>query len=218
MKYPIAIALAICLSPLAWADEVKLKNGGVLKGLAREECGRVVVETELGTVTLLANEVSSLVQDSASQQEYQERLASIGKDPQAPAIFALALWAKEHQLSPYVNNLLYWTLALDPDHAQARKLLNYVRYEGRWIPAQEREELLKTRTQAQQSAGYSQRRPVTAAKRSRPAPEISPGYVYFGIPPSIPPRGSENHGGGSYGSDSMFSYPYPVGRTSYGIR
>ena len=31
---------------------------------------------------------------------------------------------------------------------------------------------------------------------AHPQPEISPGYTYFGIPPSIPPRGSQNHGYG----------------------
>src|SRR5258708_6033461 len=208
MKDIVAIALALCLSAPAWADEVKLKNGGVLKGIAREECGRVVVETESGTVAVSVDEVGSVVHDQAGLHEYQERVASLGRDPQAPAVFDLALWAKEHQLGPYVNTLLYWTLALDPDHAQARKMLNYVRYEGRWIPAQEW-------TQAQQLATTPQRRSETPAKRAHPAPEVSPGYVYLGIPPSIPPRGSENHGG--YGNDSMFSYPYPI-RGLYGSR
>jgi len=202
MKDTIAIALALCLSAPAWADEVKLKNGGLLKGLVREECGRVVVETESGTVTVPVDEVGSVVQDPVGLHEYEERVAELGRNPQAPAVFDLALWAKEHQLGPYVNTLLYWTLALDPDHAQARKMLNYVRWEGRWIPAQER-------VQAQEHAATPPRRSETAAKRAHPAPEVSPGYVYFGIPPSLPPRGSENHGGYG-GNGSMFSYPYPM--------
>jgi len=123
-------------------------------------------------------------------------------------VFETALWARDHHFPQQMNTLLYWTLALDPDHAQARQLLSYVRFEGRWIPAQEKEELLKTRAQSQQPPASSQRRTETTAKHRHPAPEVSPGYVYFGIPPSIPPRGSENHGG--YGDSSMFSYPYPV--------
>lgn len=208
MKDTIAIALALCLSAPAWADEVKLKNGGTLKGLVREECGRVVVETEAGTVIVPVDEVGSVVQDPAGLHEYQDRVAALGRNPQASEVFGLALWAKEHQLGPYVNTLLYWTLALDPDHAQARKMLNYVRYEGRWVPAQER-------VLAQERPATPPRRSETPAKRMRPSPEVSPGYVYFGIPPSIPPRGSENHGG--YGNDSMFAYPYPMSR-GYGIR
>jgi len=208
MKYVFATALAVCLSAPAWAGEVKLKNGGVLKGLVREECGRVVVETESGTLIVPVDEVGSVVQDPVGLDEYQERVAELGRNPQAPAVFDLALWAKEHQLGPYVNTLLYWTLALDPDHPQARKMLNYVRYEGRWISGQER-------VLAQERAATPQRRSETPVKRARPAAEVSPGYVYFGIPPSIPPRGSENHGG--YGNDSTFAYPYPMSR-GYVIR
>jgi hypothetical protein len=206
MKTGLAMVLAACLGGAALADEVTLSDGRVLEGIARRECDRVVIETGMGTVTVPADEVCSIVPGRSDLEVYQEQIAALGSHPDAAAVFDAATWAQKHHLTRYVNTLLQWTLALDPDHAQARKLLDYVRFEGRWIPAHDREELLKARAQPKASA--SQGRTEKYVRRSRPMPEISPGYVYFGIPPSSPPRGSQNHG---YGESTYFSYPYPPG-------
>jgi hypothetical protein len=90
-------------------------------------------------------------------------------------------------------------------------MLDYVSFQGRWILRGEREELVGRK----QDKIYPARRTAPEAKRSRPQPEISPGYVYFGIPPSPPPRGSERHGG--YDSNYSFAYPF-FGASGYGGR
>jgi len=206
MKYGIAFVWVLCLSAAAAADEVKLKSGRVVEGIARQEPGQVVVETGLGTLTFPADQVSSIVPGRTALHEYQERIAALGQGPQVDAVFETALWARDHHLTRYVNTLLQWTLAIDPDHPQARKMLDYVKYEGRWIPSRERDELAATRVQ--KAHGEAERGQRLYARHSRPQPEISPGYVYFGIPPSLPPRGSQNHG---YGSDNYsFAYPYSM--------
>jgi hypothetical protein len=169
-----------------------------------------VVETGLGTITVPADQVSSIVPGRTPLHEYQERVAALGANPQVDAVFQTALWARDHHLTRYVNSLLQWTLALDPDHAQARTMLDYVRYEGRWIPSRERDELVATRVQ--QAHPDTERRQGAYVRRLHPQPEVSPGYVYFGIPPSLPPRGSQIHG---YGTDS-YSFPYPFSMSASG--
>lgn len=212
MKFTLASLLVLGLGSAALADEVQLKNGGVIKGIAREEPGKVQVDTGVGTLTIPADDVCFVRQeDSGPLREYGERVAALGRNPTASAVFETALWTKEQHLSQFTSTLLYWTLALDPDHAQARQMLDFVREGDRWIPRQDRDEARKTRVESQLAkTAPPASKPI---RRTRPAPEISPGYVYLGIPPSIPARGSENHGG--YGGDSMFSYPYPT-RVLYG--
>lgn len=62
----------------------------------------------------------------------------------------------------------------------------------------------KNAIQAKTSPDSSRR---IQARRSRLQPEISPGYTYLGIPPSSPPRGSQNRG---YGGSALLAYPTPM--------
>jgi hypothetical protein len=197
MRTALAATFFLSLSAVASADEVKLSQGRSLVGIARQEDGRMVVETRHGTITVPASEVTSVVPGRTALHEYRERLAALGSSPDAAQVYGLSTWAREQGLIRYVAALQQWTIALDPNHRQARADLDYVQYQGRWVPRQERDTSeAGRRTQVEQQ----QPRPTTTAKvRPRPLPEMSPGYVYLGIPPSIPPRGSQNHDtGGVY--------------------
>src|SRR4029079_8701091 len=94
-----------------------------------------------------------------------------------------------------VDALLRGTIGIDPNHREARRLLGYVPFEGQWILRQQREEVVGERENRKEPAKKKEPKRIVR----RPVPEVSPGYVYFGIPPSIPPRGSQNYGGYGYG-------------------
>jgi len=189
MKSAMAATFLLSLSAAAVADEVRLAQGRSLVGIARKEDGRVVVETRHGTITVPAADVTSVVPGRTALHEYRERLAALGPSPDAAQVYALSIWAREQGLVRYVAALHQWTIALDPNHREARNDLDYVQVQGRWVPRQDRDAYESgRRTQVQKQ----QPRPTTTA-RVRPArqkPEMSPGYVYLGIPPSLPPRGS----------------------------
>ncbi len=202
MKYLMASMLVAGFSAAAAADEVKLANGHTLVGVAREESGKVTVETVDGTVTVPSDQVKGVTPGRTVLHEYYERVAALGTGPRAAQVFELALWARDRGLNRYNNALLQWTVALDPDHAEARRMLGYVRDEGRWVPAREREAILTTRVE--KAYPRMEQHPRAYVRRTHPTPEVSPGYVYFGIPPSLPPRGSQNHG---YNDTYSFSYP-----------
>jgi hypothetical protein len=183
--------ILVALSGAALADEVRLAQGRSLVGIARSEDGRVVVETRHGTVTVPASDVTSVVPGRTALHEYRERLAALGPSPDAAQVYALSIWAREQGLLRYVATLLQWTIALNPDHREARTQLDYVQYQGRWVPRQDRDAYeAGRRTQVQKQ---QQPRPTTTTRvrPTRPQPEVSPGYVYLGIPPSLPPRGSQ---------------------------
>lgn len=193
-KNILPFLLALSLAGIATADEVRLHSGLAVEGIARREPGRVVVETRLGTLTFPADQVKEIVPGKSALHEYQDRLAALGEKPSGAQIFDLAMWARDRGLVRYVNPLLQRTIDLEPNHREARGLLGYVRDGGSWMTRGEWE----TRV-APRPASTAQRRETAIRTRPiHPQPEVSPGYVYFGIPPSIPPRGSQNHGAGGY--------------------
>lgn len=138
MKALTSLLALLFLAGAAWADEVFLRNGGKLEGVARRNGDRVVVEMRAGTVTLRTTDVVEIVTGETPLHEYQQRLARVQSNPGASAYFDLALWAKSQGLARYVNGLLERVIALEPGHEGARKLLGQVFHEGRWMTEPER--------------------------------------------------------------------------------
>lgn len=137
MKYASVMALVLLASLCARADEIRLKNGGKLVGVAREEGDRVIVELGSGTARLPKSDVAEIVPGRTALHEYQVKLRELGEDASAEAVFRLAVWARGEKLSRYVTALLERVITLDPDHRGARELLGYVQHDGRWLPKQE---------------------------------------------------------------------------------
>jgi hypothetical protein len=186
-----AAALLLALAATAAADEVRLKSGRTVEGIARREPGKVIVESRLGTLTFLADEVQEIVPGRTPMHEFTEREAALGPSPKAQDVYELALWAQDRGLVRYVHPLLERTVHLDPNFAPARRLLDQIQIGGRWMTRSERDALAAaaaTRAESK-SAGQTRR-----AAPTRPRPEMDPGYVYFGIPPYQAPRGSQNWG------------------------
>jgi hypothetical protein len=196
MRYWMSAVLGLCLGGSALADEVKLISGGTLSGIAREELGLVVVETGFGTLTVPVSAVKSIVRGKTALVAYQELVSGLGGCPQSSEVFELALWAQQQGLTRYVDSLLQWTLALDPDHARARRLLEGVTDGGCGVPARKQEERIVAESKGRKRA--LDPRSQANVRRTPAALEISPGYVYFGIPPMLPRRGSQHHGSGGY--------------------
>jgi hypothetical protein len=154
MKHSLMIGFVLGLAGLATADEVRLRNGGTLKGTAREESGNVVIDTELGTVTLAATEVEAILPDPLLP--CQGFVSDQGCIPQTAAPSAKPEDSKKH-----------------------------------------------ARVQPKDGSPSPKQKQV---QHPRLQPELSPGYAYFGIPPSVPRRGSQNHGYGGIG----YALPSPV--------
>ncbi len=130
----IAFLLCVLVVPMTlMADEVHLKNGNKLEGIAREEGDRVIVELGAGNVTLWSSEVEKIVVTKSPLHEYQERLQKIEKSTTADDFVALALWARANGMPRYAVPLLEKAITLDPDHPAARGMLGYVFLDSRWM-------------------------------------------------------------------------------------
>jgi hypothetical protein len=73
-------------------------------------------------------------QDAKAQLE--EKLKNTDqKDPNA--LFAVAKWADENGLKTDSKRLARMVIKLDPEHAEARAMLGYQKYEGKWLTSRE---------------------------------------------------------------------------------
>lgn len=219
MKWIARFVAPLLLAGVASADEVHLRNGNRLVGLARIEGDRVVIELKIGTVSVPRSEVDRIEPGRCIQHDYFERLAGAESSGRAETFFALAEWAKAEGLTRYVGGLCERVLAIEPDHAGARRALGYVRHEGRWLTPVEH---LKARGYVEFRGRWVQpaeRDLVLAAEQARkakaktavkPAPVRQEPVLYLGLPPYPRGRGSRAYGG----AWTLYGYYGP----SYGLR
>lgn len=190
MKTLKALGALFLLAGVARADEVFLKNGGRLEGIARSDGDRVIVEMKAGSVTLRAADVAEVVRRTTPLDEYAARLARVQSNPNARAYFDLALWAKSQGLSRYVSGLLERAIALEPGHEGARKLLGQVSRDDDRLTARER-----GAASAAEEACKARERAAALVRRKESARPIEETPYTLGIR-VLPRRGSQVHSGG----------------------
>jgi len=141
MKYLSAV-LAVLLASPAWADEVVLRNGHKVVGIQTEEKDRIVVETGYGTVSFPRDEVVSVTKGDTLLHAWPGRYAEIEKSTNASDFTKLAAWARENGMPRYVLGLMRRAMELDPDNADARAALGFVKHEGKWLTVAEHRKAL----------------------------------------------------------------------------
>jgi len=99
------------------------------------------------------------------------------------------MWAQDQGLLRYVNPLLQRTIELDPNHAEARKLLDEAAYEGRWIRSRERSAVMEVQERHETAR---KPKPATVPIR-RTTAQIERTPYWLGLPPYPPPRGSTRY-------------------------
>lgn len=136
---PRASRIARCLAVLllsaaaaARADEVQLQSGAVIEGRATRDGDTVVVRMESGEIRLPADSVQRIKKSQASDDVAQRRRAALAARDIKGRI-ELASYCREHDLRATERALLEEVIALEPNHAGARRLLGYVRTEHGWV-------------------------------------------------------------------------------------
>jgi len=120
---------------VARGDVVVLENGGrvegrlvnVKKGDSRD---KYVIETAAGRLTLDKSQVKEVIEQSASKDEY-EKVRRQYSDT-AEGQMSLALWCRDHNLPREREKHLQRVIELDPNSAEAHRLLKHLRDEGGW--------------------------------------------------------------------------------------
>src|SRR5438874_12895661 len=95
LKKGILIAAVSALAVPARADDVRLTNGAFLEGVVQEKGDTVVIEMDIGSITLPRSEIRSISRSRGPLQEFEERWRT-ARDP--ANLHVLAVWAEKHDL------------------------------------------------------------------------------------------------------------------------
>jgi hypothetical protein len=136
---PILLALVLWSgwSVVAPAEVLVLSNGGRVAGklLNPHEVPRkqYVIQTDDGAqITLQSSQVKKVLHPQANELEYQ-RIAPTYADT-VKGQWELAAWCRDRKLTAARTAHLRRVVELDPDHAEARRILGYRRgSDGQWI-------------------------------------------------------------------------------------
>ncbi len=130
--------LVILLAGAARADTVRLTNGEELEGKAEQlSDGSVRLELPSGIkVTFVSDQYESVTYGATTRDRYEEKRKALAPDS-APGHFLLGTWCRQHGLQKEAEAEFREVLRIDPDHAEARQALGYVRQGTTWITKEE---------------------------------------------------------------------------------
>ncbi|MHC4716809.1 MAG: hypothetical protein ACYS5V_07565 [Planctomycetota bacterium] len=124
-----------------------LTSPRTFEGKVTEADGNVLIEMSYGTIRFPATKVESIQRMPTAAEVLEWQLSQIDRtDPDA--LTQAAEWARENDLSKQADELLVDVLAIDADHARARKLLGYLRADGKWLKVPEAMALATARLEA----------------------------------------------------------------------
>jgi predicted esterase len=132
----LSVLLVFC-APFAYGDTVYLEGGGKLQGdIVKETEEAIVLRTYNGIEAELSRDsILKIVRGkSPFQQAMEEVEAQLGRlsPKDAQGHYKLALFCRQWSLKRKAKELLEKVVAINPDHAGARKNLGYEKVEGKW--------------------------------------------------------------------------------------
>lgn len=128
----LVVGVSVTCGAFVAADTVVLKNGGKIEGIVSEEGEWYVVEMDAGTARIPRAEVASVIEEKTTLEEYREKAARVPEND-AQGHYQLGLWCKSVGLNRWARVEFRKAIAANPDHAEARKELGYVKHEGTWM-------------------------------------------------------------------------------------
>lgn len=127
----LGLASPACVH-VARGDVFHLATGGLVEGaLLAEKDGHYQILTALGTVSVATDAVVQVETTPTPLHEYQQRAAAAADTPTDQA--ALGAWCAAHELAYLSRRHYRRALELDPDCAEARRALGFVRVGDFWV-------------------------------------------------------------------------------------
>ena len=133
-------------APLVAADDVHLDNGEVIEGRATRAGDKVVIELASGQISVSADSVKRIERRESSVERYQKAYDKLSPEAVSERM-KLADYCRDHGMRERERVLLQQVIDREPNHAQARKRLGYVKAPEGWV----------TYAEHMRSEGYVQR-------------------------------------------------------------
>lgn len=127
----VSLGVVVLAGGVASADVVKLRNGDVLEGKARDLGETVRVVNDDGITELPWTSVEVIDLKGTAAEVFAARKSAVGSGD-VKGLFSLALWSERQGLVDEARDLHKRVLELDPDHAASREALHQGRTEEGW--------------------------------------------------------------------------------------
>ncbi len=126
------LIVLLSIASAATADRIELKDGQVLIGQAVRSEGLVHIRRDGEPAKKVpADQVQRVVSDDRLRAQLREELAKIDRKDLNGRI-RLGQWARQSGLAAQAEGIFREVLAVDGDHAEARRQLGFVRIDQRW--------------------------------------------------------------------------------------
>jgi len=121
--------LMLVLCVVAFAQEkVVMKNGDIYEGkIVKKTDKDITLKTKYGDMVIPLEDIKT-IEKVTEDTEYLERCKKLAEEH-----YRLALWCKEQKKEKEALEHLRIAIKLNPDHEGARKLLGFVKKDGKWV-------------------------------------------------------------------------------------
>lgn len=116
----------------ALADRLTLKDGRTFEGTVRQTETEVFVDMAYGTLSFRAADVAAIERKPTVLDEFKQQLEKIDRT-RPEDLVQVAQWARARELHTQADELLRQVIALDADHAAARRLLGFIKIDQKWL-------------------------------------------------------------------------------------
>jgi hypothetical protein len=131
-------ALALCAT--SYGDVLHLKTGGTVEGeIVEEAADKILIRTKFGVQQIARADIERVEKKETPEQEFERRKTEAAGN--ADALMEVYLWAKTNKMNRQATAVLREIIEVDPDNANARKLLGYVQHDGKWVTEKEKTKL-----------------------------------------------------------------------------
>lgn len=129
---------------IALGDQVVLVDGRVFVGTVTVEDDAVRIDLPHGSVRFANSEVLRVEIKNTPESEFATRLSVVPKDD-AISLYELAQWAGQNDLKRQATELLNQVIKIQPDHADARRQLGYIKVDGQWRLLDDADKIARSR-------------------------------------------------------------------------
>ncbi len=148
MRRALTTALWIALiCSTAGADRLVLRDGRVFIGTVTVAQDVVYIDVSYGTLEFARGDVVQIEFADTPEAALAKRLKEIEPND-ARGLAQLAQWARENGLVKQSTDLYEKVLTIDADHAEARRVLGFVRVDDQWMPFQKALQLARSKLEA----------------------------------------------------------------------
>lgn len=159
--------LSAGVGDVARGDVIELANGGRIEGRLIDSGGdeaNYVIETAAGRVTVARAQVERVESTSDAEREYKT-LARTSPNT-VEAHWKLYEWCRDHKLRELAEQHLTRILELDPNHADARRVLGFKKHAGDWMT---QDQIMKSRGMVKYEGRYLTPQQVELLERQKEA-------------------------------------------------